>query len=503
MSILVTIQCTFKRCIHMLFSFFENCLYEKPLNLVIFSICILLSINIYFSVFQFLKDGFIETDMWFFAYRIEEIAREGVGSLFVTPYGFVDVHPPLYYIITVSLSKVGLSVLWIAALLRIITPVAVIYFVYKTTDLLFDKTSAAVACFLMALMPLSGSYHGLWTSTPSAVSLIPFSAGLYATAKFSKSQTKKWFFSAVILFLLASLTHVLTAFASFVFLGCALFFFRKKIPRLFILSLIVVFVIISAYGLRYFSTAAGSTSLLDILQCAFGHPSARKASVLRQFFFIAYWPRHLTLLASVSFCMAVFYFYNRKVPLQPMDKVFFTWIVILAVYSQLFLVGICLSNQRFLLYLLFPISIYGGYGFTRGVMPVIKENTFLKFSFLVSILLFSVYPTGIALAYYPTTIRSDDVHSLEELSKNLPDGTVYVENWFHNGRYLFSYVTGHTDIVWDIPVITNVRSELRSSGIDYLVVVSRAEAYDYMSAFGDDVTLKWTDGRFYLLRVHS
>jgi hypothetical protein len=166
-------------------------------------------------------------------------------------------------------------------------------------------------------------------------------------------------------------------------------------------------------------------------------------------------------------------------------------------------VGIYLSNQRFLLYLLFPVSIYGGYGFTRGVMPVLKKNTYLKFSFLVSILLFSVYPTGIALAYFPTTIRSDDVHSLEELSKILPDGTVYVQNWFHNGRYLFSYVTGHTDIVWDITVITNVRSVLRSSGIDYLVVASRVEANDYMDTFRDDITLKWTDGRFYLLKVHA
>ena len=180
MTILKTAQRTFSRIIHVLFSFFEKYLYEKPLNLVILSICILLSINIYFSVCQFLKGGFIETDMWFFAYRIEEIAHEGVGSLFVTPYGPVDVHPPLYYVITVPLNKVGLSVLWIAALLSIITPLAVIYFLYKTAALLFGRTSAAVACFFMALMPLSGSYHGLWTSTPSAVSLIPFSAGLYA-----------------------------------------------------------------------------------------------------------------------------------------------------------------------------------------------------------------------------------------------------------------------------------------------------------------------------------
>jgi hypothetical protein len=503
MPILVTAQCAFKRSIRVLFSFFEKHFYEKPLNLVILSICILLSINIYFSMFQFLKEGFVEPDMWFFAYRIEEIAHKGLQSLLITPNGYVDVHPPLYYVITVPLSKIGLSVLWIAALLRIITPLAVIYFLYRTTDLLFDKTSAAVACFLMALMPLSESYHGLWTSTPSAVSLIPFSAGLYATVKFSKSQTKKWFFSAAVLFLLASLTHLLTAFASLIFLGCALFFLRKKVPRLFILSLIIVFAIISAYGLRYYSSVAGSTSLLDILQRAFHHPSARKESVLRQFFFIAYWPRHFTLLASVSFCVAVYHFCERKVPLQSIDKIFFTWTAMLAVYSQLFLVEIYLSNQRFLLYLLFPITMYGSYGFTRGVMPVLKKNTFLKFSFLVSILLFSVYPTGIALVYFPTTIRSDDVHSLEELSNVLSDGTVYVENWFHNGRYMFSYVTGYTDVVWDITVMTHVKSKLKSSGIDYIFVTSEAEANNYMDTFDDDITLKWTDGRFYLLEVHA
>jgi hypothetical protein len=167
MSILLTVQCTLKRSIHVLFSFFEKYLYEKPLNLVIFSILILLSINIYFSVFQFLRGGFIETDMWFFAYRIEEIAHKGVESLFITPYGFVDVHPPLYYVITVPLSKIGLSVLWIAALLRIITPLAVIYFLYKTTALLFDRTSAAVACFFMAIMP---------RIVPRALDIHPFSS---------------------------------------------------------------------------------------------------------------------------------------------------------------------------------------------------------------------------------------------------------------------------------------------------------------------------------------
>jgi hypothetical protein len=44
---------------------------------------------------------------------------------------------------------------------------------------------------------------------------------------------------------------------------------------------------------------------------------------------------------------------------------------------------------------------------------------------------------------------------------------------------------------------------LRSSGIDYLVVASRVEANDYMDTFRDDITLKWTDGRFYLLKVHA
>ncbi|MBU7015053.1 MAG: hypothetical protein HXS52_13215 [Theionarchaea archaeon] len=467
------------------------------------SICILLSINIYFSVCQFLGDGFIETDMWFFAYRIEEIAEKGAGSLFVTPYGSIDVHPPLYYAITVPLKKIGLPVLWIAALLRIITPLTVIYFLYKTTDLLFDKTSAAVACFLMALMPLSGSYHGLWTSTPSAVSLIPFSAGLFATVKFSTLQTKKWFFSAITFLLLASLIHMLTAFASFVFLGCALFIFRKKVPRLFTFSFIIVFIILSVYGLRYFSSIADSESLLDILRKAFGPPSARKISVLRQLFFIAYWPRHFTLLASVSFCIAVSYFCSKKIVLRAVDKVFFAWAIILVVYSQLFLVGIFLSNQRFLLYLLFPVCIYGGYGFVRGVMPVLKKNTFWKFSYLISILLFSMYPIGVALVHFPAAIRSDDVHSLEELSTVLPEGTVYVQNWFHNGRYLFSYTTGHRDMAWDITLATDLHSVLASAGVDYIVTASRAEANSYMNAPGGDISLMWTDKRFYLLKVRT
>ncbi len=509
MSFPVALHQAFKRSIHILFSFFEEHLYEKPLNLVIFSVGILLSINMYFSIFQIIKGGFIETDMWFFAYRINEIADEGLQSLFITPYGIIDVHPPLYYVVTVLLKKAGLSVLSVAAILRIIIPVTVTYLVYKTGDLLFGKQAAAVACFFVALMPPSGSYHGLWTSTPCAMSLIPFLLGVYVFVRFSEFQKMRWLFLSVILFLAASLTHILTAFASFIFLGCALFFFRKKIPRLFVLTMITILVIISAYGWLFFSSTAGSTSLLDLLQNAFSHPSPQKASSLRQFFFIAYWPRHLTLITSVGFFAAVFHFYSRKAPLRTIDSVFFAWMILLAVYSQLFLVGIYLANQRFLLYLLFPISIYGGYGFTKEVMPVLRKDTFLKFSFFASILLFSVYQTGIALAYYPTTIRSGDVRSLEEMNEILPEGTIYVQNWFHSGRYLFAYTTGRKDIIWDMSLnrqiglpSDDIRSVLAYSGVDYLVVVSEARASVYMNALGDGITCIWTDGRFYLLEVH-
>ena len=509
MPLSATIHQVLKRSVHILFSFFEDYFYEKPLNLLILSIGILLSINVYFSLCQITKGGFIETDMWFFAYRIDEIADKGLKSLFNTPYGFTDAHPPLYYLITVSLRKMGLSVLSIAALLRIIIPVAVICLVYRTACQLFGKQAAAMACLFVALMPPSGSYHGLWTSTPSAVSLVPFLSGVYLLVKFSESHEMKWLSSSVIFLLLASLTHLLTAFTSLIFLGCSLFFFRKKIPRLFILILIALLVIISVYGWFLFSSIAQSTSLGDVLQNAFGDPSPQKASSLRQFFFIAYWPRHLTLIASVSFCGALFHFYSKKGLLRAIDNVFFAWIVILAVYSQLFLVGIYLANQRFLLYLLFPIGMYGGYGFTKEVMPVLKRNTFLKFSFFASILLFSVYQTGITLAYYPTTIRDREVRSLKELNEVLPDGTVYVQNWFHNGRYLFAYTTGRTDIVWDVTVNRkigsigdDILSVIASSKIEYLVVASETMKNSYMNALNSNISLVWTDGRFYLLKVH-
>jgi len=510
MSINVMIRSMFKKTIDSLFAFFESYFYERPLNLVILAVSISVSINIYFSTVQMVKGGFIETDMWFFAYRIEEMADHGIKNLFTTPYGFIDIHPPLYYLITVPLRKTGVSVLWIAALLRFITPVTVIYLVYRIGDSLFGKQAAAVSCFFIALMPPSGSYHGLWTSTPITVSLIPFLAGVYGVVKFSESRGSTWIFWSVLLFFLASLTHLFTAVASFIFMGCTLFFFRKSISRLFILVVLVILAIITVYGWNFFSVLGESTSLIDVLRSAFGSPSSQKASMLRQFFFIAYWPRHFTLIASVSFCGTLFHFYARKSPMRVVDKIFFVWMIALTVYSQLFLVGIYLSNQRFLLFLLFSIGMYGGYGFVKEIMPALKNHTFLKFSFFTSILLFSVYPVGIALAYYPTTIRSDDVTSCEELSSIIPEGTLYVQNWFHNGRYLFAFITDHPHIIWDVQVNrqigsidSNTYSVCVSSGVEYLVVVSEARAQVYLSSMKGNISLLWTDGRFYLLAVYS
>ena len=196
--------------------------------------------------------------------------------------------------------------------------------------------------------------------------------------------------------------------------------------------------------------------------------------------------------------------------MRVVDKIFFVWMIALTVYSQLFLVGIYLSNQRFLLFLLFSIGMYGGYGFVKEIMPALKNHTFLKFSFFTSILLFSVYPVGIALAYYPTTIRSDDVTSCEELSSIIPEGTLYVQNWFHNGRYLFAFITDHPHIIWDVQVNrqigsidSNTYSVCVSSGVEYLVVVSEARAQVYLSSMKGNISLLWTDGRFYLLAVYS
>lgn len=499
-----------EKAVDTVFALFEKHFYENPRNLVILSASILLSINIYFSVVQLIKGGFIEVDMWFFAYRIEEMADNGIGvNLFVAPTGTIDTHPPFYYMVTVPMRLMGLSVLWIAAILRVIIPVAAVYFTYKITELLFGKTEAAVACFFVALMPPNPSYHGLWTSTPSAVSLIPFLAGVYATVKFAQSYKSKWFLSSVILFLVASFTHFLTAFASFIFMGCAFFFFRKKISKLSTVVTVLIFAGLAAYGLYFISSITGSQSLLDLKSALTLTFSAKRASALRQFYFIAYWPRHLTLIACVSFLVTVYSFYTKKFSLKTVDKVFFTWMALLAVYSQLFLVGIYLANQRFILYLMVFVAVYGAKGFTK-LMPLLTGNTVLKFSFFASIFLFSFYQTGITLGYFPIAIGASDIKSLEEMKEYIPeDAVVYVEKWFYNARYEFAYITGCT-VLFDNSVndqieqrtAEEIKTVLTSQRIEYLVV-SPYKAREYQYLFGDNVTVIWENDRFSLLQYQT
>lgn len=484
-------------------------LYQRPVYLVAVSLSIILSMNIYFSVIQIRTGGFIEGDMWFFAYRIEEIAEHGVSALFNTPTGDIDVHPPVYYIFTAPMRRLGLSVPWIAFILRLVIPVTVLYLVYKMTSLLFNTTTAGIACLFIALMPPSGFYHGLWTSTIPTFSLIPFLAGMVSVVKFSQAYEKKWFLLSLLFFLVASFTHLLTAFASFIFLGCFTYFFRNKISKIVVILLGIIFAMLCVYGVHYFATLQ-SSGMWDIIQNAFSYPPAEIASDLRQLFFIAYWPRHLTLLTSTCFVLAVYHMYHGSVTVRSIDKVFLVWIAILVIYTQVFLLGIHLANQRFLLYLLFGIGIYGAYGFTK-LMPILlkRNDAFLEFLIITSIVLFSGYQMGIAVIHYPNLIDASEIDSLNELGEFLPDDAlVHIERWRRISRYRFAYCTGHDHIVWDKKVYnslssykdgTKLLSILRAEDIRYIVVSS--ESKKKYTSLNPDVSVVWNDNQFYLLQV--
>ena len=504
---------TIQKSVRALSGFISDNFFSSYGQILFISILFILSLNLAIIIKQFETGDFAESDMWFFAYKLKYLDANGIKTIFIKWNNNLDIHPPLYYLTFLLLHKIGLSFLWISALLKILIPVISLTLIYMIlSNLLGEKKYGAIGVFLYAFIPTSGSVHGLSVSLPSTLSLIPLLCGIYFLVILNNEKKDRHFLAFFFSLFVASMTHILACISAIVLIVFVLILYRDSISKKIIVTLNFIIMPIFLYTLWLFDHYTRLT-LVEILRNVTNITySPERMSYLINNFSFRNLPEIFGPIFVFSLLAGIYMVFFRK-KIDKNKKFYYSmalWALTLFIISQSFFCGFFIANQRFFLFLPIPLVIFACKGFFYAFSRIKKWNNIVASIFLTLMILYSLY-----IPYLKSTWLSPPVNEEEEdiftwAKDSIPkESTIFIDSSIHGFKYKFMYLTDHDKVLHDETCIevlskSRVRDQIYEYihiyDVSYMIMRSDKRVEELINIIGEDTTIVKNFGKYYVLK---